>query len=191
MEFIYKNRNLAILLEYKRISNIVRNQTRSLQKKEQTDIALQCETNQKKYWNFVDSKFKNENKIGNLSFKNGIGIEEITNNEITKAAAEILNNFFTSVFVKEDNTDFIPLNHIPNIPNVDLPIINEEDILIRLNKINISKSPGPDGLHPRILYEVRNEIVGALGIIFNHSLLNHQVPQDWRAGNISYFKKRS
>jgi len=44
---------------------------------------------------------------------------------------------------------------------MDFPIINEEDILNKL-KSNISKSPGPDGLHPRILYAVRNEIVGAL-----------------------------
>jgi len=147
-----KTRNPAILLKYKRINNIVRNQTRNLRKKDQTDITLQCKTNPKKFWNFVNSKFKNKNKIDNLSFKNSIGIKEITNNDNTKA--EILNNFFTSVFVKEDNTEFTRLNHIPNIPNMDLPIINEEDILNRLKIININKSPGPDGLHPRILFEV-------------------------------------
>jgi len=186
--YFYKIRNPAILLKYKRISNIVRNHTCNLQTKDQnqTDIALQCKTNPKKFWNFVNSKFKN--KICNLSFKNSIGIEETTNNEKTKA--EILNNFFTSVFAKEDNTEFTHLNHIPNIPNMDFPIINEEDILNRLKQINNDKSPGPDVLHPRILYEVRNEIVNALRIFVNHSLLNHQVPQDWRAGNISpIFKK--
>jgi len=66
----------------------------------------------------VNSEKKNE--IGNLSFKNSIGIEETTNNDNTKA--EILNNFFTGVFVKEDNTEFTRLNHIPNIPNMDLPM---------------------------------------------------------------------
>ena len=73
---------------------------------------------------------------------------------------------------------------------MDALVTSETDILNRLNKLDINKSPGPDGLHPRILFEVRNEIAKGLNIIFNYSLQNHQVPQDWRTGNISpIFKK--
>ena len=63
--------------------------------------------------------------------------------------------------------------------------INDVDVLKILDKIDTNISPGPDGIHPRIPYEVRNEIAMALNIIFNNSLQNHQVPPDWRAGNIS------
>ena len=64
------------------------------------------------------------------------------------------------------------------------------DVLKRLDKIYINKSPRPDGIHSGILYEVRNGIARALNIIFNDSLRNHQVPVDGRAGNISsIFKK--
>jgi len=59
-------------------------------------------------------------------FKNSIGIEEITNND--KTNTEILNNYFTSVYVKEDNTELSHLNHIHNIPNMEFPISNEKDI---------------------------------------------------------------
>jgi hypothetical protein len=62
-----------------------------------------------------------------------LGIEEITNNDNTKT--EILNTFFTSVFVKQDETEFTHLNHIPNIPNMDVPNIDEDDILNRLKKL--------------------------------------------------------
>jgi len=94
------------------------------------------------------------------------------------------------MFVKEENVNFIPLDNILNIPSMDSLIINEVDVLNRLDKININKSPGPDSIHPRILYEVRNEIATALKIIFNNSLQHHIVPQDWRAGNITpIFKK--
>ena len=73
---------------------------------------------------------------------------------------------------------------------MDALVTSETDILNRLNKLDINKSLGPDGLHPRILFEVRNEIAKGLNIIFNYSLQNHQVPQDWRTGNISpIFKK--
>ena len=36
--------------------------------------------------------------------------------------------------------------------------ISTDDITKRLANLNINKSSGPDNLHPRILYEVRNEI---------------------------------
>jgi hypothetical protein len=71
-------------------------------------------------------------------------------------------------------------------------IIDVEDILKRLNTINVNKSSGPDEIHPRVLYEARHEIAGALKILFECSLQNHEVPIDWRAGNISpIFKKGS
>ena len=35
---------------------------------------------------------------------------------------------------------------------------HEEKILKMLEKLNVSKSPGPGGLHPRILYETRTKI---------------------------------
>jgi len=44
-------------------------------------------------------------------------------------------------------------------------VVSELDILKRLDKIDINKSPGPDGIHQRILYEVRHEIADALKII--------------------------
>jgi len=34
-----------------------------------------------------------------------------------------------------------------------------DDIINRLKKININKSPGPDMIHPRILYETADQIV--------------------------------
>jgi len=47
---------------------------------------------------------------------------------------------------------------------------NDHSIFKVLNKLNIyrPKSPGPDGLHPRILFETRNVISTPLRIIFSH-----------------------
>ena len=53
---------------------------------------------------------------------------------------------------------------------MDALVTSETDLLNRLNKLDINKSPGPDGLHPRILFEVRNETAKGLNIIFNYSL---------------------
>ena len=68
--------------------------------------------------------------------------------------------------------------------------IKVEDILNRLNKLNIFKSSGHDMLHPRILKEVRNEIALPLKLIFECSINNNKIPKDWRLANVSpIFKK--
>ena len=48
--------------------------------------------------------------------------------------------------------------------------LTEEMILEKLNSLDLSKSPDPDLLHPRVLYEVRHEIVYPLKLIFERSL---------------------
>jgi hypothetical protein len=113
----------------------------------------------------VNNKFTTKNTIGNLSFINSLGKEEITKSDTTKS--EILNSFFSSVFVKEENTNFSRLDNIPIATPMEHLIINEFEVLKKLVKVDINKSPGPDGIHPRILYEVRTEIANALVIIFS------------------------
>ena len=43
--------------------------------------------------------------------------------------------------------------------------ITEEKVKKRLESLNQHKSPGPDGLHPRVLKELSNEISKPLAII--------------------------
>ena len=68
--------------------------------------------------------------------------------------------------------------------------ISTDDITKRLANLNINKSSSPDNLHPRILYEVRNEISYPLKLIFECSFRNKQLPENWKSANISaIFKK--
>ena len=43
-------------------------------------------------------------------------------------------------------------------------IITEDDVLKRLNKLNVNKSVGPDLIHPRVIYEIRHEIAQPLAM---------------------------
>jgi len=64
--------------------------------------------------------------------------------------------------------------------------------LLCLNKIklNVNKSPGPDNLHPRILYEIRHEICYPLTEIFETSWKMSNIPLDWHRANIvAVYKK--
>ena len=70
------------------------------------------------------------------------------------------------------------------------PVFNEQIILEKLNNLKVAKSPGPDNLHPRILYELRHQLILPLKILFNTSYNLNQLPSDWKTGYVTaIFKK--
>ncbi|PKU42867.1 rna-directed dna polymerase from mobile element jockey- hypothetical protein [Limosa lapponica baueri] len=57
-------------------------------------------------------------------------------------------------------------------------------------KLDIHKSMGPDGMHPRELRELADVIAESLSIVFGRSWRTGEVPEDWRKANITPdFKK--
>ena len=88
---------------------------------------------------------------------------------------EALGNFFASVFVSEPH--FVTPNLQPRTCHSSFrdPLFNEQIILEKLNNLKVAKSPGPDNLHPRILYELRHELILPLKILFDTSCKS-QIP---------------
>ncbi|CAJ0965579.1 unnamed protein product [Ranitomeya imitator] len=88
--------------------------------------------------------------------------------------ANILNTFSTVFTVENEMLGEIPRNN--ENPILRVTNLTQEEVRNRLNKIKIDKSPGPDGIHPRVLRE----------------LTTGSVPQDWRIANVvPIFKKGS
>jgi hypothetical protein len=63
-------------------------------------------------------------------------------------------------------------------------IINETAVFEKLNNLNTNKSQGPDEIHPKLLYELRHELVKAFTVLFSKSLKLGEVPRDWRDANV-------
>ena len=59
-----------------------------------------------------------------------------------------------------------------------------------LTKLNIHKASGPDGLTARVLKECSSKISSVLAYIFNKSLAQGAVPDDWRLANVIPVFKR-
>ena len=71
-------------------------------------------------------------------------------------------------------------------------VINEEDVLLKLNNLKIDKSPGIDNIHPQVLKEVKIEIKDFLTKLFNLSLSTGYLPLDWKLSTVTAIhKKRS
>ena len=105
--------------------------------------------------------------------------------------AEILNDFFASVFTVEGNEEMPEFEQNVKddeyINNVD---IKAEKVLKQLKTLNSARSCGPDECHSYFLNECADEIYLPLTDIFRKTLASGEVPEDWRKANITcIFKK--
>jgi hypothetical protein len=104
--------------------------------------------------------------------------------------ANVLADFFSSVFTEEDDLEMPELDINPDIPKLDILNISAETIKKKLDNLTIDKSPGPDNIHPRILRELSNILSEPLSIIYSNSYTNSVCPDEWRCANvIALFKK--
>ena len=101
-----------------------------------------------------------------------------------------MGQYFSSVFTKETLIDYDTQDI--NTANLSKLNINftETKILEKLDKLNITKSPGPDRFHPRLLYEIRKEIVHPLKILFDTSYNSGIISSDWKSANITAIHKK-
>jgi len=68
--------------------------------------------------------------------------------------------------------------------------LNEQGLKKLLSNINPHKASGPDGIHAKILKECKDQIAQILFIIFNKSLSEGKLPNDWKHANVCpLFKK--
>jgi hypothetical protein len=94
----------------------------------------------------------------------------ISNSEKTednKEKTNILSDYFARVFTNE------PLGELPQMTPIEIQnelkdlFINKDMVLKLLQNLKIDKSPGPDSLHPRLLFEIKESIAEPLRIIFS------------------------
>jgi hypothetical protein len=99
--------------------------------------------------------------------------------------ADILDQFFCSVFTDDD------LNIIPGIEEHQVGSkltdfeIHEEEVLKRLVALNLNKSCGPHGFHPRLLKELATVLAGPLTVFFQKTLNEETLPPDWKEAEVT------
>jgi len=67
----------------------------------------------------------------------------------------------------------------------DFPLVKEDCVRDRLSDLDVHKSMGSEGMHPRVLRELVDVIAEPLSIIFERSGRTGEVPEDWRKANVT------
>ena len=136
----------------------------------------------KKFWSFVKSLKKDAFGITSLR-ENGI----LKTDTVEKA--NICNKQFQSAFTRETDAE-IPSKGASPFTAMGEITVDPKGVLKLLKVLKVHKAPGPDGLSARVLKECSSEIAPILAYIYNESLAQGNVPDDWRQANVApVFKK--
>ena len=183
-------RNGEIYQEYCRVRNQVRRITRRSLHNKERDIAKEAKSNPKKFWKYVQEKLTVKNGIPDLNIP-GTETQEDgpQQTKSDKQKAEVLNNFFASVFTEEGDMNVEMDDKMVNHTLKKLEI-TQSMVINKLKELKTCKSPGPDYIHPRILKETHLEIAEPICDIFNDTLKYGHIPKEWKKSNITaIFKK--
>ena len=175
--------------KYKEALNAATTEIRQSKRSYEQKLACNIKNDSKSFYAYVRSKQNVQDKVGLL--------EDSAGNIISQGflMAEDLNGYFSSVFTKED---------ISSLPVADAKfqgaksdylgplVVTPELVAKKIKAMKDNKSPGVDGIPPKLLMETVEQISIPLARVFNLSLKEGVVPFEWKEANIiPLFKKGS
>ena len=176
---------------YKEAQNAATNEVRKSERNFELKLAQNIKSDSKSFYAYVRSKQIVRDKVGQL--------EDNAGDIITEGflMAEKLNMHFSSVFTRDD-TSSLPIPEKTfngsEVERLGQLVVTPEVVASKINNMKENKSPGVDGLSPKILKETVEQISTPLAHVFNMSLQEGIVHLEWKEANIIplfIFKKGS
>ena len=172
--------------DFTRSRNKVRRLLRKAKRNFERNVAENSKVNPKLFWSYARRKLKTKTGIAplleNKDKKDSLKFDD-------EEKANILSDQFSSVFSVEPEGDIPKINVRTDSKVLEL-IITVDMVLEALQKLNVNKSVGPDGIHPRLLKELAEEIASPITLIFNKSITEGKLPNEWKEAFISSIYKK-
>ena len=175
-----------VRMEFKRKRNKVKTLLRKAKRDFEKNIAAKVKNNPKSFWGHVRQRLKSKSGIAPL-------LKDPKDKSSTKFSdkekADILQNQYSSVFTIEPSLDLPSLdrrtaNTIPGL-EIDKVMVEKE-----IEKLNVDKSMGPDEIHPRLLKELVAFVAEPLTRLFNKTINQGCIPDDWKKAHVSAIYKK-
>ncbi|KAF1468727.1 hypothetical protein FQV17_0013856, partial [Megadyptes antipodes antipodes] len=173
--------------EYRDLIRSCREEMRKAKAQLERNLAAVVKDNKKSFYKYINNKKRAKENLHPLLDAGGNIVTE------DEEKVEVLNAFFVSAFNRQ--TSYPQGTRPPELEDRDgeqdePPIIPEEAVNDLLCHLDAHKSMGPDGIHPRVLRELAEELAKPLSIIYQPSWLTGEVPDDWRFANVTPIYKK-
>ncbi|KAL5258599.1 hypothetical protein ACHWQZ_G009170 [Mnemiopsis leidyi] len=150
-------------------------------------ITSNLKNNCKAFYAYLRNKRQVKSSVVSLDRGDG------TRTDTTAEAAEVLATAFSSVFVHEPSGPLPKnLNFEENECVIDDMVLRSSDVKKQLLKLNIFKSSGPDGVHPKLLKSLAHDdkFVEAVTQLFVKCSETGTLPDIWKSASVvALFKK--
>ena len=169
--------------EYKKEADTLKKNARQAKRLYEKKIAKEARGNKRQFFRYVNSKLTVRPDISTMQNEMG----ELVDND--KEICNILAKYFNSVYTPASDEVMPEMNNmfVSEIGNLE---ITREDIKSRLERINVTKSSGPDNIHPYVLQKTAGVTCIPLEIIFKKSINSGECPTDWRSANVAPIHKK-
>lgn len=157
--------------------------TNASQKRFLEKLSVEASEQPKTFWNYIHNVKNERTSIPPLNPEGGGNFAVTDRQKCTS-----LNEQYAKEFV--DEISEVPIFEI-DIPEVmEPPVVCPMGVLKQLREQNPHKSQGPDSIHPSLLKHCSSALAPILSCIFNQSLTNGEIPDDWLKANVCpIFKK--
>ena len=144
-------------------------------------LAENIKSDSKSFFAYVRGRSNAAKKLGPLVNSKGEVIDS------SEGMSELFNEAFGKVFTKER------LGDVPEAKweygdqqstGISDIAIDEEAVMLRLDKLRDDKAAGADELIPRFLNKLKLELARPLTMLFRKVIDYEQVPEDWKAANV-------
>ncbi len=164
----------------KKVRNLIRNSKRGFEKK----LAAGGGGNKRPFFAYIKRRTQSRPSIGPLKSQDGKTASD------SQGIAELLNACFKEVFTREEEGEAPDPENLQTESVLTTIQFRVSDVRKKIRSLKAEGAAGPDGIGPRVLQELQQEMAPALAAVFTKSMEEGVVPADWRDANVTpIFKK--